>query len=193
MLFDLWEFYLNVMKTREAKASLWSQEDGAIFPTAAFQVEQSSDAVEKAAVFLKEDTKSKKKKIYVRELILGFAKINFSYFKSPRGSWGDSDKSNDAILDIDQLTLFPSHAMSEWSENATSDASINLIAAVFPSISKAPIRFQERIIYHVYESEGDIWRSLKSFYSSESLRQIYKIVGSLGKAKFGGRSRQKCR
>ena len=72
LLFDLWEFYLNIMKSREAKASLWRKDERAIFSTAAFQVEQSSDAVEKASLFLKEETKPKKKKIYVSELILGF-------------------------------------------------------------------------------------------------------------------------
>lgn len=209
LLFDLWEFYLNIMKLREAKAILWQQDERAIFSTATFQVDQSSDAVEKASAFLKVRNKSKKKKIYVRELILGFFKINVSYFKSPpRGSCVDSDISNDSLLDIDHLSLFLSpsvlstiplggqaavdDAFIRWSENTTSltrsvdemsqYASINIIAAVFPSISKAPIRFQERVIYHVFESEGDILRSLKSFYSAESLRQIYKIVGSLGKS-----------
>jgi hypothetical protein len=207
LLFDLWEFYLNITKIRQAKASLWRKDDRAIFSTAAFQVEQSIDAVEKASSFLKMGNKQKKKKIYVRELILGFFKINVSYFKSPpRSTWGDSDKSDDSILGIDHLAQFPSpstlsscpsggrgsafdDAFIRWSENSTSGmdersqyASINIIATVFPSISKAPIRFQERVIYHVFESEGDIWRSIKSFYSAEALRQIYKIVGSLGKS-----------
>ena len=106
-------------------------------------------------------------------------------------------------LDVDfddQLELFSMYNMqsgqqssaadayTQWSENMTGDidersqyGNINIIGAVFPSISEAPIRFTERVISHVYESEGDIWRSLKSFYSAEALRQLYKIVGSLGK------------
>ena len=202
LLFDLWELYLNIRKIREVKASLWRQNDGATVSATPFQVEQSSDGVEKAISFLKSDNKSKTKKIYVRELILGFFKINVSYFKSPPRA----DNSDDSLLDLDHLTLFPSpitspdnptggqcspvdDAFVRWSENSTigedersQHASINIIAAVFPSISKAPIRFQERVIYHVFESDVDIWKSLKSFYSAEALRQIYKIVGSLGKA-----------
>jgi len=203
LLFDLWEFYFNIMKIREAKATLWRHDEGANLSAAAFQVEQSSDALEKAALFLKVDTKSsKKKKIYVREMILGFFKINVSYFKSPKSIWMESDNAVDSLLDIDRRAVSPNSspggqdpnnvddAFVRWSESSTSGAdersqhaSINIIAAVFPSISKAPIRFQERTIYHVYEAEGDIWKSLKSFYSAEALRQIYKIVGSLGKQK----------
>ena len=207
LLFDLWEFYLNITQIRQAKASFWQKDERANFSTATFQVEQSNDAVEKASLFLKIDNKPKKKKIYVRELILGFFKINVSYFKSPpRSSWGDTDKSDNSLLGINHLAQFPSpstfsstptggggsaldDAFVRWSENSTSGidersqyANINIIAAVFPSISNAPIRFQERVIYHVFESEGDILRSLKSFYSAEALRQIYKIVGSLGKS-----------
>jgi hypothetical protein len=91
-----------------------------------------------------------------------------------------------SIDQSDRNSLAADDAYLQWSENfdfgvdeMTPFASI--ISAVLPRISNAPIRFNERIIYHVYESEGDIWKSLRSFYSAESLKQIYKIVGSLGK------------
>ena len=127
--------------------------------------------------------------IKVRELMLGFFKVNISYFKSPKTSnWSNVDLSEEMEAEGQQNILAADDAYTQWSENMMGDdeersqhANINIIGAVLPSMSDAPIRFQERIISHVYESEGDIWRSLKSFYSAEALRQLYKIVGSLGK------------
>lgn len=200
-LYDVWEFYLDVVKKREERANLWQQGKKVSLASAtSFEGESILSSIDKASLFLKEDKKSKKKKIYVRLLILGSYRANFSYFKSAKGSWASSDSSEEALIDVDRLELFPSptpmsngqqsaaadDAYRKWSENMTDNvdershhANINIISAVFPSISEAPIRFEEKIIEHVYESDGDIWRSLKSFYSSEALRQIYKIAGSL--------------
>ena len=223
-LYDLWEFYLDVVKKREARASHWNQQDSKTMLLSAdtFEVEveqHTSDTIEKARLFLKEDKKVKLKKIYVsvpenahvsanyqlycitdvyshfvrmtkvRELMLGFFKVNLSYFKSPKTyNWSNVDLSEEVEAEGQQNTVAADDAYTQWSENMMGDddersqhANINIIGAVLPSMSDAPIRFQERIISHVYESEGDIWRSLKSFYSAEALRQLYKIVGSLGK------------
>lgn len=54
-----------------------------------------------------------------------------------------------------------------------------IIAAVFPSVSDAPIRLQGKVIDHVFESSGEIASSIKTFYTSETLKQVYKIIGSL--------------
>jgi hypothetical protein len=54
-----------------------------------------------------------------------------------------------------------------------------LIAAVFPSVSDAPIRLQGKVIDHVFESPGEILSSIKNFYVNETLKQVYKIIGSL--------------
>ena len=54
-----------------------------------------------------------------------------------------------------------------------------LIAAVFPSVSEAPIRLQGKAIDHVFESPGEILSSIKNFYVNETLKQVYKIIGSL--------------
>lgn len=195
-LYDVWKFFQDVMKKRDARANLWDQGNKDKLTTTIFEAEQIDNALEKASLFLQEDTKSKKKKIYIRELILGFMKINLSYFKSSKSSYSSDDMSRD----VDRLELlFPSPTLPsgqpgqqsadayyrQWAENMEGNVDershINIIGAVFPSISDAPIKFQDRSIEHVFESEGDIWRSLKSFYSSEALRQLYKIVGSLGK------------
>lgn len=202
LLYDVWQFYLDVAKTREARASRWNKVSRANFSADNF-AGQNIDPVEMARLFLKQDKKIKRKKIYVKELILGFFKVNLSYFKSSRSSRGSMNSSREIPVNADCSELLPlriplssdqsdrnslaaDDAYLQWSENfdfgvdeMTPFASI--ISAVLPRISNAPIRFNERIIYHVYESEGDIWKSLRSFYSAESLKQIYKIVGSLGK------------
>lgn len=54
-----------------------------------------------------------------------------------------------------------------------------IIAAVFPSVSDAPIRLQGKAIDHVFESPGEILSSIKNFYVNETLKQVYKIIGSL--------------
>ena len=64
----------------------------------------------------------------------------------------------------------------------TAKASANLpgiFAAVFPSVSEAPIRLQGKAIEHVFESSGEILDSIKNYYVNETLKQIYKIIGSL--------------
>jgi hypothetical protein len=203
LLYDVWKFYLDVAKTREARASCWRHNVSPVkFSADAFDVGQSIDPIEIARVFLTQDRKTKRKKIYVKELILGFFKVNLSYFKSTRMSRGGLDSNEEIPANVDSLELLPlriplsneqqgrpssaaDEAYLQWSENVDSGFEeripfASMISAVFPRISDAPISFNERIIYHVYESEGDIWKSLRSFYSSESLKQIYKIVGSLG-------------
>lgn len=54
-----------------------------------------------------------------------------------------------------------------------------IIAAVFPSVSDAPIRLQGKVIEHAFESSEEIASSIKTFYTNETLKQVYKIIGSL--------------
>lgn len=54
-----------------------------------------------------------------------------------------------------------------------------IIASVFPSVSDASIRLQGKLIQHVFESPVEIISSLKSYYTNETLKHIYKIIGSL--------------
>jgi regulator of replication initiation timing len=50
---------------------------------------------------------------------------------------------------------------------------------VFPSVSDAPIRLQGKAIDHVFESPNEILSSVKNYYVNETLKQVYKIIGSL--------------
>lgn len=55
----------------------------------------------------------------------------------------------------------------------------SIIAALFPSVSDAPIRLQGKLVEHVFESPIEIASSLKNYYTNETLKQVYKIIGSL--------------
>lgn len=184
-LFEVWEFYFHVMKKREARALARQK----IVPTKSsrgFEDDNDSErAIQSANSFLQVDSQVKRlKKIYVCELLFGYTKINLSYFKSAKGNLSSSDTSEDMVIGSgNQVGL---EALRQWSEETDGDADernhfahVNVISTVFPSISDAPIKFQGKVIEHVFEFEGDISKYLLSFYASEALRQIYKIVGSL--------------
>jgi regulator of replication initiation timing len=46
-------------------------------------------------------------------------------------------------------------------------------------VSDASIRLQGKVIEHVFESPGEIFSSIKNFYVNETLKQVYKIIGSI--------------
>ena len=50
---------------------------------------------------------------------------------------------------------------------------------MLPSVSEAPIRLQGKSVSFVFEDTSEIFNSLKNYYTTETLKQIYKIVGSL--------------
>ncbi len=184
-LFEVWEFYFHVMKKREARA-LARQKIAPTKSSRGFENDNDSErAIQNAISFLQVDSQVKRlKKIYVCELLFGYTKINLSYFKSAKGNLSSSGTSEDMMIGSgNQVGL---EALRQWSEQTDGDvdernhfAHVNVISTVFPSISDAPIKFQGKVIEHVFEFEGDISKYLLSFYASEALRQIYKIVGSL--------------
>ena len=48
-----------------------------------------------------------------------------------------------------------------------------------PNVSDAPIRLQGKVLDNVFESPSEILSSITKFYVMETLRQVYKIIGSL--------------
>ena len=152
-LYDIWEMYVDVTKKREARAKLHLHQDKMTKTMSKTMFEggnsNNAAAINKASAFLRQDEKpKKKKKIYVRELILGYMKVNLSYFKS-KNNW-NSELPDEANVDTFQ----------QWSQNVTADieednrASLQFLE-LFPSISDAPIRFHGRLLNHVYEPEGE--------------------------------------
>lgn len=65
------------------------------------------------------------------------------------------------------------------STGQTSQNLPQLLAALFPNVSDAPIRLQGKALNHIFESPGEILQSIKKFYVNETLRQVYRIIGSL--------------
>lgn len=184
-LFEVWEFYFHVMKKRDAR--LLSREK-VVHTKSSMRFAHDDDSermFKNVTTFLQVDREVKRlKKIYVRELMLGYTKINLSYFKSAKGNLASSDAFEDILVGFQNQV--GSDAFRQWSEEIDGDvderthfAHVNMISAVFPSISDAQIKFQGKLIEHMFEFEGDISKYLQSFYASEALRQIYKIVGSL--------------
>ena len=54
-----------------------------------------------------------------------------------------------------------------------------LLASLFPNVSDAPIKLQGKALNHVFERPSEIIQSIRKFYVNETLRQIYRIIGSL--------------
>jgi len=141
---------------------------------------------------------SSTKKVYIRELILGYMKISLWYYKRYAWSSGiEDERINSARY---ELFLSPSilsqrmpdknssdEAFKNWSElteftdidGILSPSTINIVSAIIPSISDASVSFQGKLIEHVFETQGDVWKSLRRHYSSEALKQIYKIVRTM--------------
>jgi len=202
-LFDLWEFMMDITKKREARTRLRHKENlNTSLCQHAFGVtDEMKDPLSAAAAFLDGTCDSKvAKRIYIGELILGYMKFNLSYFKSTKIS-SSQDAPDDMLIDIESLESYVSpillasrypavqrgdDAFSKWSENLDISSNdeghhlnINIISTIFPSISEAPIKFSGKMLEHIFEMEGDVWRSLQSYYAAEALKQIYKLVGSL--------------
>ena len=53
-----------------------------------------------------------------------------------------------------------------------------LLAALFPTVSDAPVRLPSRTKTHLFEQPFEILQDLQKFYVNETLKQLYKIVGS---------------
>jgi len=54
-----------------------------------------------------------------------------------------------------------------------------LFASLLPNVSDAPIRLQGKALNHIFESPTEVFQSIQKYYVNETLRQVYRIVGSL--------------
>lgn len=53
------------------------------------------------------------------------------------------------------------------------------VERVFPNISDATLRLPGKSVKHQFETASDVVENIFKFYSSEALKQFYKIVGAL--------------
>lgn len=65
------------------------------------------------------------------------------------------------------------------SENAGSHNLQYFVARLFPNISDAPLRLPGKSVKHQFETATDVVENIFKFYSTEALKQFYKIVGAL--------------
>ena len=183
-LFEVWEFYFHVMKKRDARLQSKQKIVHSKTSKGFAEDDDMDNAMTNAFSFLQADSEvDRRKKIYVCELMFGYTKINLSYYKSSKGNFSSTDTSESTVFGIGDPRL---EGVRQWfgerddsADDRTHSDHVNMFSTVFPSISDAPIKFQGKLIEHVFEFEGDISKYLLSFYASEALRQIYKIVGSL--------------
>jgi hypothetical protein len=141
-------------------------------------------------------------KFYIEQLFLGVVKVNLSYLKGKKQTWELTSqggfvekKTGSKIKEIMVSATSPFHVESDalisWTQR-TSDEELQsegtgktiqsfpqLLAALFPNVSDAPIRLQGKALNHIFESPSEILLSIKKFYVNETLRQIYRIIGSL--------------
>ncbi len=125
-------------------------------------------------------------KIYIDELMLGLVKVNISYIKKSirNNRRGDQSKKKGKYLHR------PAEIFRRWSElgydedwtasdSRKSRYSPDVISAIFPAISTAPVRVSGKALYNVFETWSELVVTLKNYYVRETLLQFYKIVGSL--------------
>ena len=236
-IFDVWEFILRVRRRREAKMKVRCRvakkdeerrlPESRLFATDnAFILHENKKNelseildIDEESITATQSDRQPGKKIYIKQLLLGFVKVNLSYIKSSKGPWespyssspdfimrnrddntkspsttGDSgwsyyDQSEDRM--VRQAAQRGKDIFRRWSEDSgeelwTGDVDRlghhnlpHLISAMFPAITDAPVRLQGKILMHVFETQSEIAASLKDYYGNETLRQIYKIIGSL--------------
>jgi hypothetical protein len=206
-VYELWDFFMAVMRRKKMKKrAVRGQQHADVVSRNEniFTAVEVDEPVAVASLFSiiqsAGDPSAKKKKVYVEQLILGLVKINLSYVKGKRASESSSnDNTNmNAIQDLHgeykHLTLSDiknadlSEVYLKWSQLTDDENTLEssgahnlpgIIAAVFPSVSDAPIRLQGKLVQHVFESPVEIVSSLKNYYTNETLKQVYKIIGSL--------------
>jgi vacuolar protein sorting-associated protein 13A/C len=54
-----------------------------------------------------------------------------------------------------------------------------MLAMLIPSLSDAPVRLPGKVLTHTFLSPSETIENIRKFYITETLKQIYKIVGSL--------------
>eukprot|EP00587_Corethron_hystrix_P001486 CAMPEP_0113299012 /NCGR_PEP_ID=MMETSP0010_2-20120614/1217_1 /TAXON_ID=216773 ORGANISM="Corethron hystrix, Strain 308" /NCGR_SAMPLE_ID=MMETSP0010_2 /ASSEMBLY_ACC=CAM_ASM_000155 /LENGTH=1296 /DNA_ID=CAMNT_0000152161 /DNA_START=261 /DNA_END=4151 /DNA_ORIENTATION=+ /assembly_acc=CAM_ASM_000155 len=143
-----------------------------------------------------------KRKVYVEQLNLGSVKLNLSYMKNSNqiehysvrmdGPVSDCD-SVEVDRKIDEIFVRSSIDLYRWWSEQTNDeylwregemadkfASLSsALVTLVPTITNAPIKLNGKVIEYVFESLDEIMASLKGYYVYETLRQLYKILGSI--------------
>ena len=142
------------------------------------------------------------KKIFIETLVLSCVKMNMSYLK---GYFHNADETIDDLssgyefgegitfkihdkndsnekTQMDQFQRWSEGQVKEdWdkSESQRSNTLPKLISTLFPAITDAPIRFSGKLWNNVFETPDEILANILNYYRSNTLAQIYRIIGSL--------------
>lgn len=132
------------------------------------------------------------KKIYIDELMLGCVKLNISYTKSLRDKLDSPSVNNEkghgknsGISSHHRAEIFRCWSElghdEDWTVAATrqSRSLPDIIAAIFPAISAAPVRVNGKALNNVFETWNELLVTLQNYYTKEMMMQLYKIIGSL--------------
>uniref|UniRef100_A0A7S2Y632 C2 domain-containing protein n=1 Tax=Entomoneis paludosa TaxID=265537 RepID=A0A7S2Y632_9STRA len=203
LLSDIADF-LSSLRLRGFLADTTSESDGATEDLSTISHERSLFELgaatqrnpESALLFLLSDDNDEMKgrqRVYIEQLFLGVVKFNLSYLKGTK----ETRVLDDPILGIARqfesdkraFGLQSSHheksdLVATWSQNTAQSSGgkfslPTIFTSLFPNVSDAPVRLQGKALNHVFESPREIIQSIKKFYVNETLKQIYKIIGSL--------------
>jgi len=207
-VYELWDFFVAVLnRKRLRKQAVRGQEHADVISRkknifTSSKLDESKPSLYETIQSVGDNgALSQKQKMYVEQLILGLVKINLSYVKGKKQNFETSENNTYDVhdftmakgeghgIDSDQKKSEQSEKFTKWSQlTSDQDSALDsagshnlpgIIAAVFPAVSDAPIRLQGKLVEHVFESPVEIMSSLKNYYTNETLKQVYKIIGSL--------------
>lgn len=127
------------------------------------------------------------KKIYIDELMLGSVKLNITYTKSLRNLpvIHQNGKKKDSMTEHRRAEIFRLWSElghdEDWTAGSIgkSRSFPEVVSAIFPPISAAPVRVNGKALNNVFETWSELVVTLKNYYSREIILQFYKIVGSV--------------
>ena len=142
-------------------------------------------------------------KLYIRQLFLGVVRVNLSYVKGRRShAWKqessnacapDSDflaawaQANEGILQSGSgdgtLSLLPFASLANTYDDPSEKQSRSIpsyLTNLLPNVSDAPIRLPGKALSHVFQRPSDIFKWVRRFYTTEVLKQLYRILGKYG-------------
>ncbi len=208
-VFDLWDMYTHLMKkyhamqksitrTKAGKSSEYVEKPkfGQGIIEKIDESEQRGE-IEEAIIQTQRDKQALEaedkvaKKIYIDELMLGSVKLNITYTKSLRGKTGATihtyhiGKKSSPITDHRRAEIFRLWSElghdEDWTDSSSSKSRSfpEVVSAVFPAISDAPVRVSGKALNNVFETWSELLVTLKNFYSREIIYQCYSIIGAL--------------
>ena len=208
-VFDLWDMYTHLQKKLNAMqrsitrstAGKSTEHIGKLNFGGGGGIEKTSNPAQigEIAKAINDTQREKKeieneakvvKKIYIDELMLGSVKLNITYTKSlrnlPTGTLlHHNGKKKNFMTEHRRAEIFRLWSElghdEDWTAGSIgkSRSFPEVISAIFPPISAAPVRVNGKALNNVFETWSELVVTLKNYYSREIILQFYKIIGSV--------------